>query len=58
MSRAPIRQRMIAASAGCLTCTASTDARNAQAWATNHVQHNRGHAVEVSLHYRCAEEGQ
>ena len=56
--RRPIRQAMVAASAGCFTCSASTAARNAQAWATNHVRHNPGHAVEVTLTYRCAEEGQ
>jgi hypothetical protein len=56
MSR-EIRQTMTDASAGCFTCHASTDARNAQAWATNHVRHHPGHEVEVRLTYRCAEVG-
>lgn len=56
MSR-QIRQTMTDASAGCHTCHASTGARNAQAWATNHVRHHPGHEVEVTLTYHCAEVG-
>ena len=45
------RQALTHHTAGCFTCGASVDARNALAWAHNHVRHNPGHTVELSLGY-------
>lgn len=45
------RQSLIHHTAGCFTCGKSVSARNALAWAHNHVRHNPGHWVEVSLGY-------
>lgn len=47
-------QRLIHHTAGCFTCGKSCDARNAQAWAHNHVRHHPGHEVELSLGYFVA----
>lgn len=35
----------------CHVCGAQVCARNAMGWAANHVKHNPGHEVEVSLGY-------
>lgn len=45
------RQTLIHHTAGCHTCGASVDARNALAWAHNHVRRNPGHFVDLSLGY-------
>lgn len=50
------RQTLTHHSAGCFTCGASVDARNAQAWAHNHVRHNPGHRVELSLGYYVSDD--
>lgn len=49
------RQTLIHHTAGCFTCGASVDARNALAWAHNHVRRNPGHSVELALGFavRC-----
>ena len=49
------RQNLIHHTAGCHTCGASVDERNAQVWAHNHVRRNPGHFVDLSLGYavRC-----
>lgn len=44
-------QRLTHNTAGCFTCGKSVDARNAQAWAHQHVRRNPGHVVELSLGY-------
>ncbi len=49
------RQRLTHHTAGCFTCGASCDARNALAWAHNHVQ-TTGHRVELSLGYQVGPE--
>lgn len=45
------RQGLIHYTAGCLHCSASVVARNAQAWAHNHARRT-GHPVELSLGWR------
>lgn len=45
------RQLLIHHTAGCHTCGASIDARNALAWAHNHVRANPTHTVELALGY-------
>jgi len=44
-------QRLIHYTAGCHTCGASVDARNALAWAHQHANKNPGHQVELALGY-------
>jgi hypothetical protein len=48
------RQTLIFHTAGCHDCGASVDAKNAVAWAHNHVSRNPGHQVELSLGYQIA----
>ena len=48
------RQTLIGHTAGCHNCAKSVDAKNALAWAHNHVRQNPGHRVELSLHYIVA----
>lgn len=50
------RQNLTHHTAGCFTCGASVDARNAQAWAHNHVRYNPGHRVELTLSYHVSGE--
>ena len=50
-----VRQTLIFHSAGCHTCGATVSARNAQAWASNHVRHNPGHFAEVSLGFAVSD---
>ena len=45
------RQLLTHHTAGCFTCGKSCGARNALAWAHNHVRNNPGHTVELSLGY-------
>jgi hypothetical protein len=45
------RQSLTHHTAGCFTCGASVDARNALAWAHNHANRNPGHQVELALGY-------
>lgn len=51
----PTRQFLTHHTAGCFTCGASVDARNALAWAHNHVRRT-GHKVELSLGYSITPE--
>lgn len=46
------RSGLIHHTAGCLSCDASVDSRDAMDWANKHANRNPGHAVEVSLGYR------
>lgn len=48
-----VRQSLRGHSASCQDCAASCDARNAQAWATNHVKRHPGHVVTVDLSYEA-----
>jgi len=50
-----VTQRLIHYQAACHTCDAGCMARNAQAWATNHVRAHPGHFVEVSLGYAVSD---
>lgn len=43
------RQILTHYTAGCFTCGKSVAAKNAQAWAHNHVRHNPTHVVELTL---------
>lgn len=45
------RQLLIHHSAGCHTCGASINVRNALVWAHNHVRRHPDHHVELSLGY-------
>lgn len=45
------RQMLVFHTAGCHTCGASVNARNAVAWAHNHANKNPGHQVELKLGY-------
>ena len=42
-------QLLNTALAQCRNCGQRCDARNAQAWAHNHVRHHRGHVVDLAL---------
>lgn len=46
-------QTLVHYTAGCFDCGASLSARNAQAWAHQHVQ-KTGHSVELSLGWMVA----
>ncbi len=50
-----VRQSLIHHTAACHDCGARCDARNAQAWATNHVRRHPAHFVEVSLGYAVSD---
>jgi len=50
-----VRQTLIHYQAACHTCGACISARNAQAWASNHVRQNPGHFAEVSLGYAVSD---
>jgi hypothetical protein len=52
------KQQLIGATAACNTCGSGTSARNALAWAHNHVRHNPEHSVHLAVEYtvRCAAE--
>lgn len=50
-----VTQRLIHYQAACHTCGKACGARNAQAWATNHVRNNPGHFAEVSLGYALSD---
>lgn len=45
------KQVLTHATAGCFTCGATVDARNAVAWAHQHVNRHPTHTVELSLGY-------
>ncbi len=45
------RQSLTHHTAGCFTCGAAVDARNALAWAHNHANRNPGHRIELALGY-------
>jgi hypothetical protein len=51
------RQSLTHHTAGCFTCGASVDARNALAWAHNHANHNPGHQVELAMGYFIVNDG-
>lgn len=46
-----VRQSLSEHTASCQDCPAKCDARNAQAWATNHVKKHPHHVVKVELAY-------
>jgi hypothetical protein len=48
-----VRQTLSEHSACCQDCDATCDARNAQAWATNHVKRHPGHVVKIELCYEA-----
>jgi len=50
-------QSLIHHTAGCYTCGASCSARNALAWALNHVKAHPTHSVELSLAYHVTAAG-
>lgn len=44
-------QTLVHYRAGCFACGKACDAKNATAWAHNHVRTHPGHTVELSLGY-------
>lgn len=51
------RQTLIHYRALCLNCAARCDAKNATAWAHNHIAHHPSHRVELSLGYSVTAQG-
>jgi hypothetical protein len=49
------KQSLVEHQASCRQCGASCDARNAQAWASNHVRAHPGHEVRVCLEYEVTD---
>lgn len=47
-------ESLISYRAQCHMCAARCDAKNAKAWAHNHVRRNPGHRVELALGYLVA----
>jgi len=48
-----VRQSLVQHTASCHDCPATCDARNAQAWATNHVKKHPSHVVKIELAYEA-----